>query len=147
MEADGRRGKAWPAALDLVNRYQNLPHFVEEEGQATGAAAVRFACGQAMAAGLVRRSFWIQRYPLARLSISTMRGRARIEGVSNGSLDLAIVTHDEPSILEAARRTLMSSRWRLTGWRSYVPLGRNGNRRCGSFRKWASSRRLSSCFR
>jgi DNA-binding transcriptional LysR family regulator len=35
-----------------------------------------------------------------------LRGRARIEGVSNGSLDLAIVTHDEPSILEIARRSL-----------------------------------------
>ena len=35
-----------------------------------------------------------------------MRGRARIEGVANGALDLATVTHDEPSITEIARRTL-----------------------------------------
>src|SRR5262249_55012913 len=58
--------------------------------------------------GLVRRALheFRQEHPDARLRISTLRGRARIEGVSNGSLDLAIVTHDEPSILEITRRPL-----------------------------------------
>src|SRR5262249_14705199 len=60
------------------------------------------------AAGLVRRALheFRRKHPDARLRISTLRGRARIEGVSNGSLDLAIVSHDEPSILEIARRPL-----------------------------------------
>jgi DNA-binding transcriptional LysR family regulator len=40
------------------------------------------------------------------IRISTLRGRMRIEGVSNGTLDLAIVTHDEPTIQEIARRLL-----------------------------------------
>jgi DNA-binding transcriptional LysR family regulator len=45
-------------------------------------------------------------HPKTRLRISTLQGGARIEGVSNGSLDLAIVSHDEPSIAEIARRPL-----------------------------------------
>ncbi len=61
-----------------------------------------------MAAGLVREALreFRKQDPRAALRISTLRGRARIEGVSNGSLDLAIVTHDEPMILEIARRPL-----------------------------------------
>jgi DNA-binding transcriptional LysR family regulator len=61
-----------------------------------------------MAAGLVREALreYRKKDPRAALRISTMRGRARIEGVSNGSLDLAIVTHDEPTIREIARRPL-----------------------------------------
>jgi hypothetical protein len=47
-----------------------------------------------------------KKHPDARPRISTPRGKARVEGVSNGSLDLAIVTHDEPSIVEIARRPL-----------------------------------------
>lgn len=100
--------KVWPAVEDLVDRYRNLHTFVEEGGKPAGAAPVHFACGQQMAGGLVRRALreFRQKHPDARLRISTLRGRARIEGVSNGSLDLAIVTHDEPSILEIARRPL-----------------------------------------
>jgi len=100
--------KVWPAVEELVDRYRNLHTFVEEGGKAAGAAPVHFACGQAMAAGLVRHALleFRKKHPDARLRISTLRGRARIEGVSNGSLDLAIVTHEEPSILEIARRSL-----------------------------------------
>jgi len=100
--------KVWPAVKELVDLYQNLHTFVEEGGKPAGAAPVHFACGQAMAAGLVRHALleFREKHPDTRLRISTLRGRARIEGVSNGSLDLAIVTHDEPSILEIARRTL-----------------------------------------
>ncbi len=100
--------KIWPAVEELVDRYQNLHTFVEDEAKASGTAAVRFACGQQMAAGPVRRAFieFRNKQPEARLRISTLRGNARIEGVSNGSLDLAIVTHDESSILEIARRPL-----------------------------------------
>jgi len=100
--------KIWPAVEELVDRYQNLHTFVEDEGKASGTAPVHFACGQQMAAGLVRRALieFRKKQPDARLRISTLRGHARIEGVSNGSLDLAIVTHDESSILEIARRPL-----------------------------------------
>ncbi len=61
-----------------------------------------------MAAGLVRRALheFRRKHPESRLRISTLRGGARIEGVSSGSLDMAVVTHDEPSILEIARRPL-----------------------------------------
>jgi DNA-binding transcriptional LysR family regulator len=106
LTGEGR--KVWPAVEDLVDRYRNLHTFVENEGTRAGSVAVQFACGQAMAAGLVRRALieMRQNQPEARLRISTLRGHARIEGVSNGSLDLAIVSHDESSILEIARRPL-----------------------------------------
>jgi DNA-binding transcriptional LysR family regulator len=59
-----------------------------------------------MVAGLVREALRLfrEKYSHAAIRISTSRRRARIEGVSNGSLDLAVVTHDEPSIHEIARR-------------------------------------------
>jgi DNA-binding transcriptional LysR family regulator len=101
---EGRR--VWAAAAELVDRHENLKAFLE--GQEAGPAPVRFACGRQTAAGLVREALreFRERHPGSRLRISTLRGRARIEGVSNGSLDLAIVTHDEPSIAEIARRPL-----------------------------------------
>jgi DNA-binding transcriptional LysR family regulator len=100
----GRR--VWPAVTELVDRYDNLETFVD--GARSIASSVRFACGQLMAAGLVREALrdFQRETPHAKLRISTLRGRARIEGVSNGSLDLAIVSHDEPSIAEVARRPL-----------------------------------------
>jgi LysR family pca operon transcriptional activator len=101
---EGRR--VWPAVAEIVDRYENLGAFLQ--GASGGQAAVRFACGQQMAVGLVREALreFRTRHPEARLRISTLRGRARIEGVSNGSLDLATVTHDEPAIREIARRPL-----------------------------------------
>jgi DNA-binding transcriptional LysR family regulator len=100
--------KVYPAAHELVDRYRNLGAFVEDGGEAAGGALVRFACGQTIAAGLVRRALgeFSRKHPEARVRISTLRGRDRIEGVSSGSLDLAIVSHDERSILEIARRAL-----------------------------------------
>jgi DNA-binding transcriptional LysR family regulator len=101
---EGRR--VWPAAAELVDRHENL--LASLGGQEAGPAPVRFACGRQTAAGLVRQALreYRDRYSGSRLRISTLRGRARIEGVSNGSLDLAIVTHDEQSIAEIARRPL-----------------------------------------
>ena len=98
--------RVWPAVAELVRGYEGLRAFVQ--GEPARALAVRFACGQEMASGLVRvalRELRRQR-PDVPLRISTLRGRARIEGVSSGLLDLAIVTHDEPSIAEIARRPL-----------------------------------------
>jgi DNA-binding transcriptional LysR family regulator len=101
---EGRR--VWPAVAELVDRYENLEMFLE--GDRSIGSSVRFSCGQLMAAGLVREALRLfqREYSQTRLRLSTLRGRARIEGVSNGSLDLAIVSHDEPSISEIARRPL-----------------------------------------
>ena len=106
LTEEGKR--VWPAVLELVEGHENLQAFLTGEGNAPEAAPVRFACGQTMAAGLVREALRAFREQDSRAmpQISTMRGRARIEGVSNGSLDLAIVTHDEPTILEIVRRPL-----------------------------------------
>ena len=102
---EGRR--VWPAVAELVDRYDNLETFIERRAMRR-TTAVRFACGQLMAAGIVREALGLfqQEQPRTRLRISTLRGRARIEGVSSGSLDLAIVSHDEPSIAQIARRPL-----------------------------------------
>ena len=101
---EGRR--VWPAIAELVDRYDNLETFLD--GHRSIASSVRFSCGQLMAAGVVRDALRLfqEEHPQTSLRISTLRGRARIEGVSNGSLDLAIVSHDEPSIAEIARRPL-----------------------------------------
>jgi DNA-binding transcriptional LysR family regulator len=98
--------RVWPAVAELVDRYDNLETFLD--GDRSIASSVRFSCGQLMAASLVRDALrqFQREHPQTRLRISTMRGRSRIEGVSNGSLDLAIVSHDEPSIAEIARRPL-----------------------------------------
>jgi DNA-binding transcriptional LysR family regulator len=103
---EGKR--VWPAVLELVERYENLQEFLGKAGAEPVPTAVHFACGQQIVAGLVRRALQSFRkdHPQAALWITTLRGRARIEGVSNGSLDLAIVTHDEASIQEIARRPL-----------------------------------------
>ena len=105
LTEEGQR--VWPAVVEIIDRYENLEAFLEGDGAATD--AVRFACGQTMAMGLVRDALrtFRETNPQAAVRISTLRGRARIEGVSNGSLDLAIVTHDEPSIQEIARRSLL----------------------------------------
>ena len=106
LTEEGKR--VWPAVLELVEGHENLQAFLSGGGNTPESAPVRFACGQTMAAGLVREALRMFRKkdPRTVLRISTLRGRARIEGVSNGSLDLAIVTHDEPTILEIARRPL-----------------------------------------
>jgi DNA-binding transcriptional LysR family regulator len=101
---EGRR--VWPAVSELVNRYENLQAFLG--GGEPGPTLVRFACGQQMAAGLVREALraFREQHAGAGIRISTLRGSARIEGVSNGTLDLATVTHDTPTIHEIARRPL-----------------------------------------
>jgi DNA-binding transcriptional LysR family regulator len=98
--------RVWPAVSELVRGSEGLQAFLD--GEPARALAVRFACGQQMAAGLVRealRQFRSVR-PEVAIRVSTLRGRARIEGVSSGLLDMAIVTHDRPSIAQFARRPL-----------------------------------------
>lgn len=111
-----RKGKKWeltaegqkvlPAIAELVQGYENLTAFLR--GEKSELAPVRFACGQQMVQGFVREALRVYRAerPQAPLRISTLRGQARIEGVASGSLDLAIVTHDDVAINEIARRSL-----------------------------------------
>jgi DNA-binding transcriptional LysR family regulator len=105
LTEEGRR--VWSAVTEIVDRYANLERFLDGE-QAPAQAPIRFACGQQMVMGLVRQALRAFRkdHPGASIRISTLRGQARIEGVSNGSLDLAVVTHDESTIHEIARRPL-----------------------------------------
>jgi DNA-binding transcriptional LysR family regulator len=104
LTEEGRR--VWPAVSELVDRYANLRAFVG--GGEVGPPPVRFACGQQTAAGLVREALaaFRVRNPDARVRVSTLRGQTRIEGVSNGTLDLAVVTHDASTIHQVARRPL-----------------------------------------
>jgi len=110
-----REGKLWkltdegravfPAAEELVRRYEQLTDFVHPPEK----IAVRLGCGQRSVLGFVRvaiRRFW-QKCPNAGLRVSTMRGRARVEGVAAGLLDLAIVSQDHADIQEIARRPLV----------------------------------------
>lgn len=75
-------------------------------GGEPGPVPVRFACGQQMAVGLVRQALRRFCSQHTTVRVSNLRGQARIEGVSNGTLDLAVVTHDVPTIQDIARRTL-----------------------------------------
>jgi DNA-binding transcriptional LysR family regulator len=102
---EGRR--VWPAVVEIVDRYENLERFVSGEAISLP-VPIRFACGHQMVLGLVRHALGVFRsvHPQSRLRISTLRGQMRIEWVSNGALDLAIVSNDEPSILDIARRPL-----------------------------------------
>jgi DNA-binding transcriptional LysR family regulator len=111
-----REGKTWklteegsralPAVEEIVTRYDQLQSSLGEE-PARG-PRVSFACGQQAAASFVHEAVRLlrQQQPDVRLRIATPRSRVRIERVANGSLDLAIVTHNEAAILEIAHRPL-----------------------------------------
>ncbi len=109
-----RDGKTWrlteegatvlPAVEEILHRYRKLQEFVHKpEG-----ADVAFACGQEAAATFVHEAVKMLRAEDRdlRLRLSILRGEKRIEGVANGSLDLATVTHEEDEIREIARRSL-----------------------------------------
>jgi DNA-binding transcriptional LysR family regulator len=101
---EGRR--VLPAVRDIRSRYERLTHFLDDRGAAP--PAFTFACGQQAVLGFVLRA--AQRFhreqPALPFRISQLRGSARIEGVANGALDLAAVTHDEEMITVLARREL-----------------------------------------
>ena len=100
--------KVWPAVEELVDRYQNLHTFVEEGGKPAGAAPVHFACGQAMAAGLVRHALleFREKHPDARLRISTLRGRRELKASPTARSTWRSSRMTSRSILEIARRSL-----------------------------------------
>jgi DNA-binding transcriptional LysR family regulator len=109
-----RRGKTWsltdegrrvlPGVEDLLRRYEQLLHFV---GPAES-AGLTFACGRQAAATFVLAAVrrFRRHHRGVRFRLSTLRGAARIEGVANGLLDLALVTHDPGQIEAIARRPL-----------------------------------------
>ncbi len=109
-----RRGKTWyatdegqrvlGAVRDIVHRHRKLTQFLG--GNEAGLPEVTFACGQRASIGFVLDAVkrFRNQHPEVGFRLSTLRGRARVEGVANGLLDLATVTVDEALIREAARR-------------------------------------------
>jgi DNA-binding transcriptional LysR family regulator len=108
-----RVGKSWhlteegrrvlPAVEELVHRYRLLTEAIEEERP-----GVVFGTGSGGAASYVRRALlaFRQRHPNATYRVSVRPATARVEGVANGSLDLACVRLAPTEILERARRPL-----------------------------------------
>ena len=101
LTEEGRR--VLPAIEELVHRYRLLTEAIEEERP-----AVVFGTGAAGAAGYVRRALRAFRgmHPGATFRLSTRPALARVDGVANGSLDLACVRLASPEIFERARRPL-----------------------------------------
>jgi DNA-binding transcriptional LysR family regulator len=101
LTEEGRR--VLPAVEELVHRYRLLTEAIEEERP-----AVVFGCGNGGAAGFIReavRAFRLRR-PDATFRVSSRSAIARVEGVANGSLDMACVRLPEEEILDLARRPL-----------------------------------------
>jgi DNA-binding transcriptional LysR family regulator len=108
-----RVGKSWhlteegrrvlPAVEELVHRYRLLTEAIEEERP-----GVVFGTGLGGAAGYVRRALiaFRERHQNATFRVSARPAMARVEGVANGSLDLACVRLAHSDILERARRPL-----------------------------------------
>jgi DNA-binding transcriptional LysR family regulator len=111
-----REGKTWKpteeglrvlaAVRDLHARYENLTSFLDRSK--AGLPLFTCACGQLAAVTFVLRALLRFRaaHPDDPVRISQLRGQARIEGVANGALDLAIVTDDAGAIQRIARREL-----------------------------------------
>jgi DNA-binding transcriptional LysR family regulator len=101
LTEEGRR--VLPAVEELVHRYRLLTEAIEEERP-----AVVFGTGPAGAANFVREAVRVfrSRNPDATYRISTRPAVARVEGVANGSLDLACVRLAPQDVLERARRAL-----------------------------------------
>jgi DNA-binding transcriptional LysR family regulator len=91
---------------DILARYDRLAAFTED--RSAGLPAFAFGCGRQAATGFVLRA--VRRFhreqPDVPFRISHLRGQARIEGVANGSLDLAAVTDREETITAVARGEL-----------------------------------------
>jgi DNA-binding transcriptional LysR family regulator len=101
LTEEGRR--VLPAVEELVHRYKLLTEALEEERP-----AVLFGCGPGSAAGFVREAVraFRSRHPEQTFRLSARPAVARVEGVGNGSLDIACVRLAPPDIHELARRPL-----------------------------------------
>jgi len=108
-----RVGKSWrltpegrrvlPAVEELVHRYRLLTESIEESRP-----DVVFGTGASGAAGFVREAIRLYRSRRSKgtFRISTLPAIARVEGVANGSLDLACVRLEAHEVLDLAHRPL-----------------------------------------
>lgn len=106
-----RHGKTWvateeglrvlPVVEDLLRRYEHMLAFVEG-GRPPG---LTVACGKESAQSIVLVALkrFRKKHPDTPFRISQLRGRQRVEGVANGLLSLALVTHDRAQIETYAR--------------------------------------------
>jgi DNA-binding transcriptional LysR family regulator len=101
LTEEGRR--VLPAVEELVHRYRLLTEAIEEERP-----TVVFGAGASGAAGYVREALraFRERHPAATFRLSARPAVARVEGVANGSLDMACVRLPPQEVLERARRPL-----------------------------------------
>jgi DNA-binding transcriptional LysR family regulator len=101
LTEEGRR--VLPAVEELVHRYRLLTEAIDEERP-----SVVFGTGLGGAAGYVRRAVlgFRERHPDTTFRVSARPATARVEGVANGSLDLACVRLAPAEILERAHRPL-----------------------------------------
>jgi DNA-binding transcriptional LysR family regulator len=109
-----RVGKKWelteegqkilPAVEDVIRRMERLRDAVA----AARSPQLLVGCGQEAVAGFVLDAVRLfrRRLPEARFRILTQRGTERVEGVANGFLDLAVVTHSPEQVQAEARRPL-----------------------------------------
>ena len=98
-------GRVRAAVEEMVRLAGNLKSFANPE---RGRPELRFACGHTEVNTFVRQAVrrFREKHPGVHLRISTLRGVARIDGVANGLLDLAIVNHSKDAIAARARRKL-----------------------------------------
>jgi len=101
LTEEGRR--VLPAVEELVHRYKLLTEAIDEERP-----SVVFGTGSGGAAGYVRRALlaFREKHPDLTFRVSARPATARVEGVANGSLDLACVRLAPAEILERAHRPL-----------------------------------------
>lgn len=101
LTEEGRR--VLPAVEELVHRYRLLTEAIDE-----ARPEVMFGCGPSTAGGFVREAARIYRArrPAGSFRVSARPATARVEGVANGSLDLACVRMAQQEALELARRPL-----------------------------------------
>jgi DNA-binding transcriptional LysR family regulator len=115
LQKDGKRFRLTdegrlmlPAAEDQLKRWEHFVAFIE----AGRLAQLSVGCGQEAVTGILFDAVRLLRrdHPDLALRISTPRGKARIEAVAAGLLDLALVSHDEAQIDRIARRPMFIER-------------------------------------
>jgi LysR family positive regulator for ilvC len=104
VTAEGQRVRG--VVSDLVRRYEQMELFVT--GEQSAKPVVSIACGQQSASGFVKTAVecFLKEHADCRVQVSTPRGKARIEGVTGGQFDMAIVTDSPATIQRIARMEL-----------------------------------------
>lgn len=108
-----RSGKSWqltpegkrvlPAVEELVHRYRLLTGSIDEQRP-----EVMVGCGPSTASGFVREAvkLYRKRRPEGTFRITSSPAVTRVEGVANGSLDIACVRMASAEVLEIGKRPL-----------------------------------------